>query len=153
MTSAPFPSTGHRAAAPLDLIHTDLCGPLSTSTPEGWRYWIVFIDDHTRYRVVVMLQRKSDAFSAFKSFKALAENKLGCTIKALHDDKGGEYMSREFDAFCNTHGIQRLHTVRNRPQQNGDAERAIGPWLRMSLRCWPRLACLRVSGGDALRHR
>jgi hypothetical protein len=33
MHSSPFPSTGHRAPAPLDLIHTDLCGPLSVSTP------------------------------------------------------------------------------------------------------------------------
>src|SRR5688572_8497453 len=71
-----------------------------------------------------MLQRKSDAFQAFKSYKALAENALGRTIKALHDDKGGEFMSKEFDAFCDVSGIQRLHTVRNRPQQNGDAERA-----------------------------
>jgi hypothetical protein len=43
---------------------------------------------------------------------------------SLHDDKGREYMSREFEAFCIDHGIQRQQTVRNRPQQNGVAERA-----------------------------
>ena len=43
---------------------------------------------------------------------------------SLRDDKGGEYMSREFEAFCIDDGIQRQHTVRNRPQQNGVAERA-----------------------------
>ncbi|RXW13922.1 hypothetical protein EST38_g11929 [Candolleomyces aberdarensis] len=74
MHSSLFPSTGHRAAAPLDLIHSDLCGPLSVSTPEGYRYWCVFIDDHTRYRVVVLLKKKSDTFNVFKQFKALAEN-------------------------------------------------------------------------------
>ncbi len=42
----------------------------------------------------------------------------------LRDEKGGEYMSGEFEAFCTEHGIQRQHTVRNRPQQNGVAERA-----------------------------
>ena len=124
MHSAPFPTTGHRANRPLDLVHSDLCGPISTSTPEGFRYWVVFIDDHTRYRVVIMLRRKSDAFGAFQQFKSLAENQLGASIKALHDDKGGEYMSSEFNRFCDDSGILRLHTTRNRPQQNGDAERA-----------------------------
>ena len=42
----------------------------------------------------------------------------------LRDDKGGEYMSREFKAFCIDHGIQRQHSARNCPQQNGIAERA-----------------------------
>jgi transposase InsO family protein len=42
----------------------------------------------------------------------------------LRDDKGGEYMSREFDNFCIDHGIQRQHTARNHPQQNGVAKRA-----------------------------
>jgi len=124
MKSAPFPSTGHRSSHPLDLIHSDLCGPLATATPEGYRYWIVFICDATRYRVVMMLKKKSDAFAAFKLYKAHVENQTGRTIKALHDDKGGEYMSTEFNSFCDDSGIARLHTVRNRPQQNGDAENA-----------------------------
>ncbi|RXW18308.1 hypothetical protein EST38_g7549 [Candolleomyces aberdarensis] len=124
MHSSPFPSTGHRASAPLELIHSDLCGPLSVSTPEGYCYWCVFIDDHTRYRVVVLFKRKSDTFNVFKLFKVLAENQLGRKIKALHDDKGGEYMSNEFNSFCDDSGILRTHTACNRPQQNGDAERA-----------------------------
>ena len=77
MHSGSFPSTGNRAALPCDLVHSDLCGPMSTSTPEGFRYWVVFIDDATRYRVIVMLKRKSECFAAFKSFQALAETQLG----------------------------------------------------------------------------
>ncbi|KAJ2926387.1 hypothetical protein H1R20_g10714, partial [Candolleomyces eurysporus] len=124
MYSSPFPSTVHCASAPLNLIHTNLCGPLPASTPEGYWYWCVFIDDHTRYRIVVLLKRKSDTFTAFQQFKALAENQLGRKIKALHDDKGGEYMSKEFNDLCDKSGILCTHTTRNRPQQNGDAERA-----------------------------
>ena len=45
-------------------------------------------------------------------------------LGTLRDDKGGEYMSRGFEAFCIEHGIQRQHTVRNHPQQNGVAERS-----------------------------
>jgi hypothetical protein len=68
------------------------------------------------------LHRKSEAFEAFKRFKAYAENQLSAKIKALQDDKGGEYMSNEFEAFCHASGILRRHTVQNRPQQNGAAE-------------------------------
>ncbi|KAJ2932617.1 hypothetical protein H1R20_g4479, partial [Candolleomyces eurysporus] len=124
MHSAPFPSTGHQAAAPLNLIHSDVSGPMSVLTPEGYRYWVTFIDDHTCFQVVMLLKRKSGVFAAFKSFKALAENQLGRLIKALHDDKGGEYMSDKFNTFCDLNGIVRHHTIRNCSQQNGDTEQA-----------------------------
>ena len=63
-------------------------------------------------------------FTAFKQFKAYAETQLGCKIKALRDDKGGEYISTEFTTFLSACGIQRQHTVRAEPYQNGVAERA-----------------------------
>jgi len=70
------------------------------------------------------MKKKSEAFS-FKKYKAWAENQTGCAIKILREDKGGEYMGKEFDDFCAEHGIQRQHhSVRARPQQNGVAERA-----------------------------
>ena len=71
-----------------------------------------------------LLKRKSETFATFKQFKAWAENDTGAKLGTLRDDKGGEYMSREFEAFCIEHGIQRQHTVRNHPQQNGVAERS-----------------------------
>jgi len=70
------------------------------------------------------LKRKSQALEAFKLFKATAENQLDAKIKELQDDKGGEYMSNEFIKFTDSCGIHRRHTTRNRPQQNGVAERA-----------------------------
>ena len=81
------------------------------------------MDDATRFRSVTLLKAKSETFSAFKQFKAFAENQTGEKIGALRDDKGGEYMSNEMEAFCIEQGIERQHTVRNRPQQNGVAER------------------------------
>jgi len=122
LSAAPFKSTGSRASKPLQLIHSDLHGPFKTSTHDGYRYWITFIDDCTKFRVLLLLKRKSDAFGAFKRYKAYAENQLNAKIKALQDDKGGEYMSDEFEQFCIDSGIARRHSVRNRPQQNGAAE-------------------------------
>ena len=74
--------------------------------------------------MVLPLRAKSNAFAAFKQFKAFAENQLKRTIKALRDDKGGEYMLREMEQYCSNAGIHRQHTVRAEPHQNGVAERA-----------------------------
>jgi len=124
MHANPFPSSTHHAKRPLELIHTDVHGPISVQSPSGFRYWSTFIDDHTDFWAVMPMQKKSDTFSSFKRYKAYAENKLEKHIVALQDDKGGEYMGTEFDQFCIDEGIYRRHTVRNRPQQNGHGERA-----------------------------
>ena len=124
MNAHPFPTSSSRAANPLDLIHSDLHGPFKTRTHSGYRHWITFIDDNTRFRSKYFLHTKNQAFNAFKLFKAKAENHWNRKIKAMIDDKGGEYMSNEFLELTDQCGIERLHTVRNRPQQNGVAERA-----------------------------
>ena len=124
MNADPFHSSNSRAKQPLGLVHTDVHGPVKVQTVSGYRYWVTFIDDFTRLRAAIPLKRKSDTFAAFKQYKAWAETKTNHKIKILRDDKGGEYMSKEFDEFCTSEGIERQHTVRNRPQQNGVSERA-----------------------------
>lgn len=124
MHANPFPLTGHKSSKLLELVHMDLKGPTSVQSMSGYKYWIVFIDDYSKFKVAIPLKKKSDAFTAFKTYKAYAENTLDVTIKSIQDDKGGEFMSKEFDKFCEDHGIARRHSVRNRPQQNGTAEQA-----------------------------
>ena len=121
MHANPFTPSQHRATELLELIHTDV-HEIGVTSSAGYNYWISFIDDHCRFKVLVPMKRKSDAFSAFKSFKAYAENKTGKKIKCLRIDKGGEYMSNEFGSFLDACGIVRQYTCRNRPQQNGVAE-------------------------------
>ena len=62
-------------------------------------------------------------FGKFKEFKALIENELEKRIKALRSDNGGEYTSKEFEAFYKEVGIKREITTPYNPQQNGVAER------------------------------
>jgi len=123
MTANPFPTSTNQSS-PLELIHTNLHGPLPVTTAEGYRYWVTFIDACTKVQAVMFLKKKSDTFDAFRTFKAYAENLLGCKIKALQDDKAGQYMSNAFIKFTNECGIARCHTTCNHPQQNGVAERA-----------------------------
>ena len=84
----------------LELVHSDVHGPLPVeSRTSHYKYWVTFTDDASRFWAVIPLQKKSDTFAAFKQFKAYAENLTNKKIKALRDDKGGEYMSREFEEF------------------------------------------------------
>ena len=120
----PFPHQAtHRATQLLELIHSDLHGPLPVQSHSGYRYWVSFIDDYSRYTTVYLLKNKSDTAYAFKQFKAYAENQTGRSIKVLRDDKGGEYSSKEFAKYLALAGIDRQRTAPGTPQQNGVAER------------------------------
>ena len=123
MHADPFPSSDTRATKVLELIHSDV-HDVGIKSPSGYRYWITFIDDKSRYKAVSLLKKKSEAFAAFKDFKAWAENSTGLKIKILRHDKGGEYISGAFENYLKDNGIEVQKTTRNRPQQNGVAERA-----------------------------
>ena len=123
MHANPFPSSEHRATEVLELIHSDV-HQIGVTSYGSYKYWVSFINDCSRFKVLYPMKKKSETFSCFKRFKAWAENLTGKKIKRFRDDKGGEYMSKEFQNFLDECGISREHTVRNRPQQNGVAERA-----------------------------
>ena len=119
-----IPKSATRRTSLLSLVHSDLKGPLPVQTLEGYRYWQTFVDDKSRYLVVAFLKRKSEALAAFKQFKAYAENLLGRRIQMSRDDKGGEFISTEFNEFCADEGIKRQHSEPNEPHQNRVAERS-----------------------------
>ena len=101
----PFKAIGYRAKEVLDLVHSDLCGPMSTSSRGGYEYFITFIDDYSRYGYIFLMRHKSKAFKKFKEFKAEVENHHGRSIKSLRSDHGGEYLLGEFRQFLEDHGI------------------------------------------------
>lgn len=120
----PYPTRqANRATGLLDLVHSDVCGPVSISSLGGARYFITFIDDFLRYGWVHIIQKKSKAFHVFHEFKALVERQTGRQIKSLRIDNGGEYDSNVFHDFCTQEGIQRQFSVPYSPSQNGVAER------------------------------
>ena len=98
MHANPFPSSQWRARRPLELVHSDV-HQVPYPSFSGFRYWVTFIDDYSRFRFVLPIKAKSDVFDAFKQFKAYAENQSGHRIKIMRDDKGGEYMSNAFTKF------------------------------------------------------
>jgi len=107
----------------LELIHTDVCGPMHTRSLGGASYFVIFIDDRSRYTWVYFIRRKSDIFEYFKEFRTMVEKQTGKCIKILRSDQGGEYKSKAFNIYCKSNGIQQQFTVPHTPQQNGVAER------------------------------
>ncbi|KAE8721174.1 hypothetical protein F3Y22_tig00016637pilonHSYRG00095 [Hibiscus syriacus] len=113
----------YRAKHPLELIHTDICGPITPESFSSKRYFISFIDDFSRKTWVHFLKEKSEAFEVFKKFKVMVEKATGRHIKAVRSDRGGEYTSTAFMEYCEEQGIRRFLTAPYSPQQNGVAER------------------------------
>lgn len=121
---SPIPKkSSWRAKEVLELVHSDICGPISHATTSDVRYVLCFIDDYSRKGWAYFLKEKSEAFSYFKEFKKKVETETGKPIKCLRTDRGGEYTSTEFSEFCKLHGIRRQLTTAYTPQQNGVAER------------------------------
>ena len=120
----PFPrSLSSRSSGPLQLIHSDLCGPMPTISLTGSYYFLTLIDDFTKYTIIAFLKHKSEVLDHFIAYKNLVENQLDTRIKTIRTDNGGEYISTDFQAFCSNHGIRHQFTVPYTPQQNGVAER------------------------------
>ena len=122
-TKTSFLSSEHRATRVLDLVHSDVCGPMSIVSLRSHEYYVSFIDDYFRKTWIYFLKAKGEVFDRFQEFKALVESQTGKKIKALRFDNGGEYTSNEFEDFCTQHGIHRQFIVPYNPQQNGVVER------------------------------
>ncbi|CAL8095191.1 unnamed protein product [Prunus armeniaca] len=112
-----------RARRPLELVHSDICGPITPASNAEKRYFITFIDDCSRKTWVYFLQEKSEALNSFKHFKVAAENEIEKTIKVFQTNCGGEYNSKAFENLCAIHGVHRQLTTAYTPQQNGVVER------------------------------
>lgn len=118
-----FKDIGKRADCLLDLIHSDVCGPIEKPSCSGARYLLTFVDDYSRKVFVIPIKKKSEVFNEFKKFKAIVENQCSRKIKVFRTDGGTEYGSSEFVNFLNTNGIKHEKTAPYTPEQNGVAER------------------------------
>ncbi|XP_022570911.2 uncharacterized protein LOC106407057 [Brassica napus] len=152
-TRRPFPtSTSYRASTILELVHADLCGPITPPTAGRSRYIFVLIDDHSRYMWSILLKEKGEAFEKFVRFKKIVEQDTGATIKTLRTDRGGEFTSSEFQDFCEVSGIQRHLTAPYTPQQNGVVERRNRTLLEMTRSILTHMQVPNYLWGEAVRH-
>ncbi|KAL0361400.1 UNVERIFIED_CONTAM: Retrovirus-related Pol polyprotein from transposon TNT 1-94 [Sesamum radiatum] len=118
MTKKSFVGQSAIAEGLLDLVHTDVCGPLSIPARGGFSYCITFTDDHSWYGYLYLMRYKSEAFGRFKEYRLEVENQTNRKIKALQSDRGGKFID-----YLKENGILSQWTPPGTPQLNGVAER------------------------------
>ncbi|CAA7059937.1 unnamed protein product [Microthlaspi erraticum] len=119
----PFSLSEFVATKPLQRIHCDLWGPFPTVSVKGFRYYVILIDNWSRFSWIYPLKLKSDFFSVFLSFQKLVENQFNTKIGTFQSDGEGEFTSTQFLAHLQDSGIQHYMSCPHTPQQNGLAER------------------------------
>ncbi|KAL0439523.1 UNVERIFIED_CONTAM: hypothetical protein Slati_2435300 [Sesamum latifolium] len=151
MTKKPFVGQSAIANGLLDLVHTDVCGPLSIPARGGFSYFITFTDDHSRYGYVYLMRYKSEGFERFKEYRLEVKNQTNHKIKALRSDQGGAYLSGEFIDYLKENRILSQWTPPGTPQLNGVAERRNRTLLDMVRSMMSFTELPRPSGATHLR--
>mgnify|MGYP000011047475 CR=1 FL=1 len=123
MTPNPYPRSTKHTTNVLQLIHTDLCGPMPTPSLTRKLYFLTFLDDFSHFTITTFLFKKSEVLSHFITYRNFVENRLNRKIKILRSDNGGKYTSHKFDAFLQSHELLHQTSIPYHPQQNGKAKR------------------------------
>jgi transposase InsO family protein len=113
----PFPQqSSFRAKEWFKLVHGDLCSPVTPATPGGRRYFLLLVDDLSRYMWVVVLGSKGEAANAIRRAQAAAEAECGHKLRVLRTNNGGEFTTTEFVLYCADEGVQRHYSAPYSPQ-------------------------------------
>ena len=115
-----------RCNEPFHLIHCDMWGPSPTTDIEGFKYFLICVDDYSRKTWGFLLKQKSDATKTFKIFCTMVRKQFGTEIKGFRTDNAKDFCNNELKEFFEYHGIRHETSCPYTPQQNGLAERKIG---------------------------
>ncbi|KAF8641501.1 hypothetical protein AX16_009939 [Volvariella volvacea WC 439] len=78
-----YPRSSKDTSQLLEVVHLDLVGPMQMTMHNGFKYAVMFLNDHSQYALVYFLKKKSDFANAFKFYYAVAECQTGCKLKCL----------------------------------------------------------------------
>jgi transposase InsO family protein len=121
---APFlQQASRRATKSLELLHGDLCGLVSPPTLRGSLYFLLHVDDYSRYMWVSLIASKDQATAEIKKINAMVERKSGNLLCALITNRGGEFTAAQFKEYCDELSVFRELTAPYSPQQNDIVER------------------------------
>ncbi|GAA0185895.1 transmembrane signal receptor [Lithospermum erythrorhizon] len=117
-----FSKSTQRKKDMLELVYSDVCGPMKIKTLGGCSYFVTFIDDHSCKVWAYAIRSKDQVCDVFKQFHVMVERECGKLMKCIRTDNGGEYIG-SFDQYYKLNGIRHEQTVPNTPQYNGVSER------------------------------
>ena len=119
----PFGLNRTRATEPLQILHTDVVGPIETLSWDNHRYFVSVLDDYTHFAAVFLLKGKDEVRQTLINYIAKIENHWSKKVKKIRMDNGGEYVSQDFKKYCEHKGIELDYTPPYTPQLNSHAER------------------------------
>ncbi|CAI7747659.1 unnamed protein product [Closterium sp. NIES-54] len=132
LRAAPHSSEFPPTEAPLQTLHMDVWGPARVRGQGHEHYFLLVVDDYSRYTTVFPLRSKGDVTEVLIDWIRAARLQLrerfdsDFPVLRLHSDRGGEFSSARLGAFCRAQGIRQTFTLPASPQQNGIVERRIG---------------------------
>ncbi|KAL0554130.1 hypothetical protein IC582_008044 [Cucumis melo] len=118
-----FPSQPYKPTQPFNLIHSDVWGSSKVTTSSEKRWFVTFIDDHTRLTWVYLITDKSEVPSIFQNFYHTIKTQFHIKIVILRSDNGREFQNHNLSKFLASKGIVHQTSCAYTPQQNGVAER------------------------------
>ena len=136
----------------LDMIVTDVVGPMEVLGLSREKYFVTFIDVKSRFIEVYCLRFKSGVFAAYKRFEARYTTELGRKVKCLCSDNGGEYTSKAMEDYLKSRGTVHQLTHADSPQENGIAERVNRTLVEMARACMNFAQVEKVLWPQAIRY-
>lgn len=108
-----------------ELVHFDIAGPIRKTSIGGSRYFLIFVEDMSKYCWTYPLKRKNDAARKIKEFVYMCENQFNCKLKVVRSDNAKEFINQDVSIFFSNRGIIHESSAPYVPSQNGTAERNI----------------------------
>ncbi|WJZ83970.1 hypothetical protein VitviT2T_003607 [Vitis vinifera] len=121
----PFNNSESISKSIFELIHSDVWGPSPVASIGGSRYFVVFIDDYSRYSWIFPMKSRSEILSIYSNFAKMVETQFSKRIKTFRSDNALEYTQHAFQALLHSYGTIHHLTCPGTSQQNGRAERKL----------------------------
>ncbi|CEG44463.1 polyprotein [Plasmopara halstedii] len=123
-TVTAFPSRSMtKTSRVLERVHTDVMGPMRTSSKGGVKYILTFVDEFSRNVANSIIKSKSEVAGKFKGFLTLYKNQWGARLRYLRSDNETEFVNKTMAGISQQNGIVHQRSVPFSPQQNGVVER------------------------------
>ncbi|RVX14584.1 Retrovirus-related Pol polyprotein from transposon TNT 1-94 [Vitis vinifera] len=122
-TRTVYPQIPYKPSTVFSLVHSDVWGPSRIKNISGTRWFVTFVDDHTRVTWVFLMKEKSEVGHIFQTFNLMVQNQFNSKIQVLKSDNAKEYFTSSLSTYLQNHGIIHISSCVDTPQQNGVAER------------------------------
>ena len=124
-TALPFYNSVSHALSSFDLIHYDVWGPSPISTLGGSCYFVIFMDDFSRYTCIYLFKNRSKLYQIYRDFTKMIETQFSKPIKVFKSDNAQEYKAHEFTSILHQVCTVPHSSCLNTSQQKGRAERKL----------------------------